>query len=241
MRFIPEQTLPYLPALPVIVLALFAHKGLLRSIRAYRVRWRIWHLATTASSAAIAIFAGKPVYSVPGSLIVWRAATVHPAVYGPRRLAAAFTFGAGSYATWKGLTLLVASGHPVESGIYGAIAVVAVVASQRFGRLRQQDKQAAKIIDERPSFSLEERQEIIERDNRDGIGRCLYCGAVDGNPGVRLQCDHVIPRSEGGETKVHNGQMLCGPCNNAKRAKPDDVARREYRDRTGHQAGSWAA
>jgi len=48
---------------------------------------------------------------------------------------------------------------------------------------------------------------------RDGDA-CLCCG-VSGK-GVRLEIDHIIPFSMGGETSIQNSQTLCSVCNNDK-------------------------
>jgi 5-methylcytosine-specific restriction endonuclease McrA len=37
--------------------------------------------------------------------------------------------------------------------------------------------------------------------------RCKQCG-VEGNAET-LECDHVVPRSEGGASVAHNAQLLC--------------------------------
>jgi hypothetical protein len=44
---------------------------------------------------------------------------------------------------------------------------------------------------------------------------CQYCGAV----GLRLECDHVFPRSRGGKTELNNLLTACKPCNRSKGAK----------------------
>lgn len=53
------------------------------------------------------------------------------------------------------------------------------------------------------------RGEIFERDDY----TCQYCG----ERGVRLECDHVIPVSLGGETCHENLVTACFPCNRSKR------------------------
>lgn len=74
------------------------------------------------------------------------------------------------------------------------------------------------------AFSPEQRAKLIRRDgNQCRCPGCPRhpgpCGAVDGAPGVRLECDHRHPWSQGGRTNLSNGQMLCGPCNRAKGAR----------------------
>lgn len=48
---------------------------------------------------------------------------------------------------------------------------------------------------------------------RDG-GACRHCGAT-----TNLQFDHVIPRSRGGSGAATNVELLCGECNNKKKAR----------------------
>lgn len=55
---------------------------------------------------------------------------------------------------------------------------------------------------------------ILKRDNY----RCRLCGvtAADG-PDVRLEVDHITPRSKGGTDDPSNLWTLCFPCNRGKR------------------------
>lgn len=46
---------------------------------------------------------------------------------------------------------------------------------------------------------------------------CVACGSAD-----RLQLDHIVPVARGGRTEPDNLQVLCGPCNQSKGAKPFD-------------------
>ena len=48
---------------------------------------------------------------------------------------------------------------------------------------------------------------------RDG-GVCRHCGST-----AKLQYDHVIPRSRGGSGNAGNVELLCGGCNNKKKAR----------------------
>lgn len=48
---------------------------------------------------------------------------------------------------------------------------------------------------------------------RDG-GACRHCGATED-----LQFDHIIPRSRGGSGTASNVELLCGSCNNKKKAR----------------------
>jgi 5-methylcytosine-specific restriction endonuclease McrA len=48
---------------------------------------------------------------------------------------------------------------------------------------------------------------------RDG-GCCRHCGRT-----TDLQFDHIIPRSRGGSGRAANVELLCGECNNKKKAR----------------------
>lgn len=52
--------------------------------------------------------------------------------------------------------------------------------------------------------------------HRDGF-KCQYCGAEA--PDVRLEVDHVIPRSKGGSNRPSNLVTACAPCNRGKLAQ----------------------
>jgi hypothetical protein len=53
--------------------------------------------------------------------------------------------------------------------------------------------------------------------SRDGF-KCQYCGAQA--PDVRLEVDHLIPVSQGGETVEDNLAAACWDCNRGKGAGP---------------------
>lgn len=55
------------------------------------------------------------------------------------------------------------------------------------------------------------RSLVLQRDGH----KCSYCGAVD----VRLQLDHIFPRSRGGSDTPDNLTPACKPCNTSKGAK----------------------
>ncbi len=86
-------------------------------------------------------------------------------------------------------------------------------------------------LDRHRTYSPAQRAAIIRRDgNRcqcHGCGGrdCCHGQAVDGQPGVRLECDHRHPYARGGRTNLANGQMLCGPCNRSKGARVHDDER----------------
>jgi 5-methylcytosine-specific restriction endonuclease McrA len=49
-------------------------------------------------------------------------------------------------------------------------------------------------------------------------GRCAMCGRTPLDDGVRLQCDHELPREWGGTNDPRNLQPLCEECNRGKKA-----------------------
>ncbi len=49
-------------------------------------------------------------------------------------------------------------------------------------------------------------------------GRCAMCGRTPLEDGIRLQCDHKIPRDWGGTNDPVNLQPLCEECNRGKKA-----------------------
>ena len=63
------------------------------------------------------------------------------------------------------------------------------------------------------------RSEVLERDG----AFCAYCGAPD----VRLELDHIHPRSRGGSDSPDNLTPACKRCNTSKGAKTLD----EWRSR----------
>lgn len=51
---------------------------------------------------------------------------------------------------------------------------------------------------------------------RDGF-RCIACGKSPmTHPGTELHCDHTLPWSKGGRTRVDNLKTLCADCNLGK-------------------------
>jgi len=55
------------------------------------------------------------------------------------------------------------------------------------------------------------RSQVFARDDY----TCVYCGTR----GTRLECDHVVPVSRGGENEIENLATACFSCNRKKRAK----------------------
>lgn len=55
------------------------------------------------------------------------------------------------------------------------------------------------------------RRTIFERDDF----TCQYCGEKDS----KLECDHILPVSKGGQTELDNLTTSCRSCNRSKGAK----------------------
>ena len=60
------------------------------------------------------------------------------------------------------------------------------------------------------------RYDVLKRDK----GRCVLCGASP-HDGIRLEVDHILPRSKGGSNELENLQTLCAPCNRGKSNRDD--------------------
>jgi hypothetical protein len=56
------------------------------------------------------------------------------------------------------------------------------------------------------------RQKIEITDKR----RCCYCLTSEDNSGIAMILDHIIPRSQGGETNFENICLACRSCNEYK-------------------------
>jgi 5-methylcytosine-specific restriction endonuclease McrA len=61
-------------------------------------------------------------------------------------------------------------------------------------------------------FGYEVRQYLLEKWGR----KCAYCGAEN----VRLEIEHIDPKSKGGSNRVSNLTLACHNCNQAKDNKP---------------------
>jgi len=65
---------------------------------------------------------------------------------------------------------------------------------------------------ERDRMSQSLRYSIMERDGF----VCKMCGRGNGD-GIKLEIDHIVPVSKGGQTEASNLQTLCFDCNRGKR------------------------
>ena len=80
----------------------------------------------------------------------------------------------------------------------------------------EEERKARRRLDVTPSEWWQLWGQIIRRDG----GKCVYCGS-DGN-GVKLQCDHVMPKSRGGKSTLENLVAACKSCNSRKRDRTPD-------------------
>jgi 5-methylcytosine-specific restriction endonuclease McrA len=51
--------------------------------------------------------------------------------------------------------------------------------------------------------------------NRDGC-RCQYCGRTPSEDDIKIVCDHIMPKIEGGEDTAENLVACCVQCNSSK-------------------------
>jgi len=94
-----------------------------------------------------------------------------------------------------------------------AMAVDGAVQRQLYER-RFGTKPAARSAQPQPRRQREltevEKKQVRDRDRN----TCRCCGAK--GRGVRLEIDHIVPYSMGGETSIQNSQTLCSVCNRQK-------------------------
>ena len=64
---------------------------------------------------------------------------------------------------------------------------------------------------ERKLMNYQLREEVLRRDGY----KCCVCGKTE-KDGVRLEIDHIIPVSKGGQSTISNLQTLCNSCNTKK-------------------------
>jgi hypothetical protein len=126
------------------------------------------------------------------------------------------------------ITRLIGSGHnplPIaslsqlwDSNKYRPPLIVLVNAIREFARYeRVIIGPHGEITLPVPSYlSPSLRFDVLKRDSY----RCRLCGvsAKDGEH-IRLEVDHITPRSRGGTHEIHNLWTLCWDCNRGKRTK----------------------
>lgn len=87
----------------------------------------------------------------------------------------------------------------------------------------------------------EVREYLLEKFGR----KCCYCGATD----VKLQIEHIIPKSRGGSNRVNNLCTACEPCNQKKNSQTaaefgypevEKQAKRPLKDAAAVNATRWA-
>lgn len=69
-------------------------------------------------------------------------------------------------------------------------------------------RRTRRILDVSQERWIELREEVFARDGR----RCVYCGD---RPPI-LHCDHIVPVSKGGKSKIDNLATACFSCNSSK-------------------------
>lgn len=70
---------------------------------------------------------------------------------------------------------------------------------------------------ERKLMNYTLREEVLKRDGY----KCCVCGKTE-KDGVRLEIDHIIPVSKGGQSTISNLQTLCNSCNAKKNTMSND-------------------
>ena len=81
----------------------------------------------------------------------------------------------------------------------------------------------------RISVNLKRRFEILAKNNF----RCIYCGRSP--PEVKLQLDHIFPRSKGGRDIASNLAPACFECNSGKRDRIIEELKEEVCNEEGVQ------
>lgn len=68
---------------------------------------------------------------------------------------------------------------------------------------------------------------IFQRDNF----TCQYCGKIGG----KLECDHIVPFSQGGSDEIENLITACQKCNRSKRDKNADTFKEWLKKQNHHE------
>lgn len=58
------------------------------------------------------------------------------------------------------------------------------------------------------------------------LGKCVYCGNEYGYD--KLEIEHMVPKSQGGQDNIRNYQLACNTCNKAKGTMTDIEFRRKH-------------
>lgn len=83
--------------------------------------------------------------------------------------------------------------------------------------------------------TFEERIAMLEEDRKAQdkrllfdyqLGKCVYCGNEYGYD--KLEIEHMVPKSRGGQDNIRNYQLACYSCNQAKGTMTDIEFRRKY-------------
>ncbi len=76
---------------------------------------------------------------------------------------------------------------------------------------------------ERKLMNYSLREEVLKRDGY----KCVVCGKTE-QDGVRLEIDHIIPVSKGGQSTISNLQTLCSSCNAKKNTQDNDSFKKRF-------------
>ncbi len=84
--------------------------------------------------------------------------------------------------------------------------------TRKHGKERQRKKTERDIIDGTCGRSLKIRFMVLHRDSF----TCQYCGRTP-KDGTKLEVDHIVPKSKGGDNKMDNLITACFECNQGKK------------------------
>ncbi len=76
---------------------------------------------------------------------------------------------------------------------------------------------------ERKLMNNQLKDEVLKRDGY----KCCVCGKTEAD-GIKLEIDHIIPVSRGGQTTISNLQTLCNECNLKKGIQDNDLYKEKY-------------
>jgi 5-methylcytosine-specific restriction endonuclease McrA len=75
------------------------------------------------------------------------------------------------------------------------------------------DYKAINGVDDRKNGWLRLRFEVFKRDNF----TCIYCGRNVKDDKIKLNCDHIIPKTKNGKDVLNNLVTSCFECNQGKK------------------------